>query len=177
MAIVGRNQEIGPMDYVKYERPVKQTVELLVLERLAAGLTYPEIVTALNGHLRKDPLRNHTELIVADVEGGEPAGDYFKRQSLVGRVRVIRPTNGEIETLRDSVPTVNLVANLTLQVQTGVLKIPEDLPLRGELQDQIASMQKPEWLVGGDDLVSGLMLAAYAGQPGPLFGFRAGRII
>ena len=59
-----------------------------------------------------------------------------------------------------------LVLNLLLLVQTEALRIPEELPLRLELERQLEALRlDSKWRTGDDDLVCALLLAAWAAKP------------
>lgn len=99
------------------------------LERPSLGTPYPDIVKRVKDLMGRDPLKDHTTLIVDFTGVGAPVTDLLKSEGL--KPVAITITGGNTvhrDGYKYNVPKRDLVSNLQVLFQAKRLKVAEQLP-------------------------------------------------
>jgi hypothetical protein len=149
------------------------------LERFPLGTSYPAIVAAVAGMLKRAPLADFPPRLAVDETGvGAPVVDLFRQARLNAMLHPIHITGGATVNYDrgvEYVPKRNLVSVVQVALQTDKLKVASALPeaqmLVRELQNfqvkitDAANDTYGAWREGThDDLVLAVALALYAGK-------------
>jgi len=153
------------------------------LERIPAGVSYPEIVSrfeALHRQLRKP-------VTVLDATGvGKAAVELFRKTNV--SVSVFTLVAGD-QTIRDGsnyrIPKRDVISSTQVLLQTGRLKIARSLPHAALLARELVNFRFKvgqersedvlDWREGpDDDLVLALAIAAWEAERNPGLGFSCG---
>jgi hypothetical protein len=167
--------------------PQNYTFDCRFLHRWELKTAYPKIVEDtvryVNSHSLNAGARERPVLAVDATGVGAPVVDLFRREHLAGKLTPILITSGD-SVSRDGdivrVPKRDLVGAIAVALQSGRLKISEELPLTkiltGELENFQAKITNSgnatfgagaEWRVGSnDDLVLSLSLALWCAADG-----------
>jgi hypothetical protein len=167
------------------------TLSVPLLKRYPLGTSYPDIVADVASNLSKAP--NNARLILDGTGVGRAVVDMVREHPLLkprnGSIHPVSIHGGQTESKSDgywNVPKRNLVGAVQVPLQTGKLKIAQQLPdtqvLVAELQNfrvkitEAANDTYAAWREGmHDDLVLAVALACWAATHPSLNGqFRQG---
>jgi hypothetical protein len=173
--------------------PQNYTFDCRFLKRWELRTSYPAIVEDtvryVNSESLNSDVKEHPVLSVDATGCGAAVIDLFRREHLAGKLVPILITGGN-EVTRDSystkIPKRDLVGAVAVALQSGKLKISEELPLTKILTTELENFQAKitsagndsygagaEWRVGNnDDLVLALSMALWTANDGvktPIF--------
>jgi hypothetical protein len=148
------------------------------LQRFKLGTSYPHIVASVRELCRREPLLSNKPKIAIDQTGvGAAVVDIFKQAEINAELKPVMIHGGDKATNEDGVwrvPKRELVGVTQVALQTGALKISDELPegsiLRTELQNFQVSISESgfdsyEARTGKhDDLVLSLAIALWIGR-------------
>ena len=153
------------------------------LERIPAGVSYPEIVSrveSLHGQLRRPT-------VVLDGTGvGKAAVELFRRSNFDLSVFTLMAGDQMVQEGRSyRIPKRDVISTTQVLLQTGRLKIARSLPHASLLARELvnfrfkvgvkASEDALDWRDGpDDDLVLALAIAAWRAETNPGLGFSCG---
>jgi hypothetical protein len=167
--------------------PQNYTFDCRFLHRWKLKTPYPQIVSDAIGWLNSESLNKGVRerpVLAVDATGvGAAVVDLFRREYLAAKFVPILITGGN-EVTRDSystkIPKRDLVGAVAVALQSGKLKISEELPLTKILTAELENFQAKitstgndtygagaEWRVGNnDDLVLALAMALWTANDG-----------
>lgn len=167
--------------------PQNYTFDCRFLKRWELRTSYPQIVEDTVSYVNSQSLNVNVKerpVLAVDATGcGAAVIDLFRRERLVGKLIPVLITGGN-EVMRDSystkIPKRDLVGAIAVALQSGKLKISQELELTKTLTDELENFQAKitsaghdsygagaEWRVGNnDDLVLSLSLALWCANDG-----------
>ena len=160
-----------------------RSVDVVYLERLPLGTSYPDVVEYVESLMARPPLLGGADLVVDATGVGRPVVDLLRERHL--KVEAVTITAGSA-TRRDDlggwwVPKRELVSAVQVGLQSRTLRIARDLKHAATLSDELATFEVKitesanetfgAWRAGAhDDLVLAVaMLSWWAWRaPGPV---------
>jgi hypothetical protein len=151
------------------------------LQRFALGTKYPAIVVQVREMLLRAPLypAESFPVLAVDATGvGTPVVDMLRQENLAASLRAVTITGGDTATRAagvERVPKRELVSTVQVALQTGRLKIAQNLPEAATLVRELQNFQVKitdsahdtygAWREGThDDLVLAAALALWVGK-------------
>ena len=121
----------------------RKALDVVYLERLPLGTSYPDQVARVEDVLRRDPLRGRCRLVVDSTGVGRPVTDMFRERNLEPVEVTITSGSRSVETEPDewSVAKQNLVGAVQVALQNQALRIADGLPEVETLRDELAAYQ------------------------------------
>lgn len=100
------------------------------LKRFTLGTSYPEIVDSVDRLITRKPLEGNAHLVVDSTGVGSPVVDMFRQSGMYPIIAVTITGGNEVNRngVDYKVPKRDLVSNLQVLFQSGLLKIAKDLP-------------------------------------------------
>jgi hypothetical protein len=176
IAVMERAELKGDWDPVMYAHRKETVYHVRLLERLALGTPYPDVVARVAGITRSAAVAKRCHLAVDATGAGRPVVDMLRRSGLGCNMFPVTITGGDRESREGGhyrVPKRDLITGLQTLLQAGQLRIASGLPYAHALEKEMAEMrvkvtapgreQFGAWREGThDDLVLAVALANWA---------------
>ena len=163
--------------------PLQNFFDVVHLQRLPLGTSYPAIVCEVGVMLTRHPLKDGCELVIDETGVGRAVGDIFATRGLKPIRVTITGGNEEAQSgsRRYTVPKSLLISLVDARLHTGELRISKDLKEASALEEEFKEFRRHVSEAGRysfsaregkhDDLVLAVAIALWrAARRKPQFG-------